>query len=59
SGRTLRPELFQGLERWSQLSGMPGGVLVHAGSQRQERSNGISVLPWNATGEALDTRTAN
>ena len=56
---TLGPLAIDFSAQQAQLSGMPGGVLVHAGSQRQERSNGISVLPWNAAGEALDTRTAN
>jgi predicted AAA+ superfamily ATPase len=57
SGRTVQPELFRGLEQWSALSGTRGGILVHAGDQHQQRSNGVRVLPWNAAGDALHSST--
>lgn len=53
SGRTVQPDLFRGLEQWSELSGTTGGVLIHAGDQHQLRSSGVQVLPWNAVHEAL------
>lgn len=53
SGRTVHPDFFNGLAYWSMLSGDPGGVLVYGGDDRQVRSNGIRVLPWNGLFEAI------
>lgn len=53
SGRTVHAELFSGLASWSKLSAAPGGILIHAGEQRQLRSNGFQVLPWHAVQEVL------
>lgn len=53
SGRTIHPEFFSELEYWTKLSGEPGSVLIHAGDARQERSNGVRVLPWNGLFEAI------
>jgi len=55
SGRTVQPDLFSGLAHWSTLSNTPGGVLIHAGEQRQLRSDGVQVLPWHAALEALES----
>jgi predicted AAA+ superfamily ATPase len=56
SSRTVQPDLFSGLAHWSRLSGTPGGILIHAGEQRQLRSNGLHVLPWNAVQEVLGSK---
>jgi predicted AAA+ superfamily ATPase len=53
SGRTIQPEFFAELEYWTKLSGETGSVLIHAGNARQERSNGVRVLPWNGLFEAI------
>jgi predicted AAA+ superfamily ATPase len=53
SGRTIQGEFFGGLEYWTKLSGGTAGVLIHSGDARQERSNGIKVLPWNGLFEAV------
>lgn len=53
SGRTIQGEFFGGLEYWTKLSGGTAGVLIHSGDARQERSNGMKVLPWNGLYEAV------
>lgn len=53
SGRTVQGEFFGGLEYWTKLSGGTAGVLIHSGDARQERSNGIKVLPWSGLFEAV------
>jgi predicted AAA+ superfamily ATPase len=53
SGRTIQPEFFAELEYWTKLSGETGSVLIHGGDARQERSNGVRVLPWNGLFEAI------
>jgi predicted AAA+ superfamily ATPase len=55
SGRTIQAEFLGGLEYWTKLSGEMSGMLIHAGDARQERSNGIRVLPWNGLFEAIGT----
>ncbi len=46
SGRTITPEYFKNLLFWQSISGQNRGAVVYAGEMKQERSNGISVLPW-------------
>jgi uncharacterized protein len=55
SGRTIQPEFFSGLEYWAKLSGTTSGVLIHGGDARQQRSNGMQVLPWNALFDVIAT----
>jgi len=53
SGRTIQTDFFSALGQWNQMTGNTGGILVYGGDQSQQRSNGISVLPWDAAHEAL------
>ncbi len=53
SGQTVRPEFLSGLEYWMSLSGEDQGWLVHGGDADQQRSSGITVLPWNGLYEAI------
>ena len=53
SGHTVQPEFFAGLEYWTKLTGDPGGIVIHGGDARQQRSNGVTVLPWNDLYEAI------
>ncbi len=46
SGRTITPEYFKNLLFLQSISGQNHGAVVYAGEMKQERSNGISVLPW-------------
>jgi predicted AAA+ superfamily ATPase len=46
SGKTITPEYFKNLLFWQSISGQNHGAVVYAGEMKQERSNGISVLPW-------------
>lgn len=58
SGRTIQADHFTGLYHWARLSGQAGGTLIHAGTQLQQRSNGVQVLPWNAIPLALPSPSA-
>jgi len=46
SGSTIQPAFFKGISYWEKLSGVQGGAVIYGGDGRQERSNGITVVPW-------------
>jgi predicted AAA+ superfamily ATPase len=46
AGKTINGEFFKSLLYWNKLSGEEKGYIVYAGSQEEERSNGISVMNW-------------
>ena len=47
SGQTITDGLLKGLLRWQKISGLAGGTLIYAGDQRQDRSNGLRIIPWH------------
>jgi hypothetical protein len=47
SGQTITDVLLRGLLRWQKISGLAGGTLIYAGDQRQDRSNGLRIIPWH------------
>ena len=51
SGKTITSEYFKALEYWQQISETTQGAVIYAGDERQNRSNGITILPWNNTAE--------
>lgn len=46
SGQTITDEYFKSLNRWLKISGIDEGYVIYAGNQIQNRSNGITVLPY-------------
>jgi predicted AAA+ superfamily ATPase len=48
AGETISTDFFSGLEYFSKLhSAVNSKILIYGGKQKQERSNGIVVQPWN------------
>lgn len=48
SGETISNDFFSGLEYFSKVhSTVQHKTLIYAGKQKQERSNGISIQPWD------------
>jgi predicted AAA+ superfamily ATPase len=50
AGKTINQDFFKNLLYWARLSKMSKGYLIYAGSQEQERSNGIEVINWKSIG---------
>ena len=46
SGQTIIPDFFKGIQFWQKMSGMEKGYVVYGGNLVQQRSSGISVLPY-------------
>ena len=46
SGQTITDEYFKSLTTWLKISGIDTGYVIYAGNQIQNRSNGITVLPY-------------
>jgi predicted AAA+ superfamily ATPase len=46
SGQTITAEFFKGLQFWIKLTEAGRGYVIYAGEMVQERSNGITVLPY-------------
>ncbi|TDE12152.1 ATP-binding protein [Dyadobacter psychrotolerans] len=46
AGKTINSEFFKSLIYWNKLSGQKSGLIVYAGDQEEERSNGINVMNW-------------
>lgn len=46
AGKTINTEFFKSLNYWNKLSGQTAGLIVYAGDQEEDRSNGISVRNW-------------
>lgn len=46
SGQTITDEYFKSLTTWLKISGIDAGYVIYAGNQIQNRSNGITVLPY-------------
>jgi predicted AAA+ superfamily ATPase len=47
SGKTITSDYFKGLEFWHKISGQKEGAVIYGGNQRQKRSDGFEVFPWN------------
>ncbi|PKP02224.1 MAG: AAA family ATPase [Bacteroidetes bacterium HGW-Bacteroidetes-6] len=52
SGQTIASDYFKGIHFWHKLTQSEGGFIIYGGDSRQERSNGIKVLPFNQMKEA-------
>ncbi len=48
SGKTVNTEFFKNIDYWSKLSGSNRSILLYAGDQSQERSNGKEILNWKS-----------
>lgn len=46
SGKTIHAEFFKNINYWTKLSGSEKSVLLYAGEQSQQRSDGKKVLNW-------------
>ncbi|WP_439582327.1 ATP-binding protein [Dyadobacter bucti] len=46
AGKTINTEFFKSLIYWNKLSESEKGIIAYAGSQEEDRSNGISVQNW-------------
>ncbi|NHB68946.1 ATP-binding protein [Perlabentimonas gracilis] len=46
AGSTINENFFKGIEFWKKLTGSNRGIVVFAGDTKQERSSGISIVPW-------------
>ena len=47
SGKTISEDFFKGLKYWEKLTGEKEAYLVYDGTVKQNRSDGITVLPLN------------
>ena len=47
SGQTITNEFFKGIKYWQKLTQTDGGYVVYAGNTTQNRSNQVTVLPYN------------
>ncbi|MFC2089634.1 ATP-binding protein [Bacteroidota bacterium] len=45
SGKTISEDFFKGLKYWGKLTGEKNGFLIYDGTEKQSRSDGITVLP--------------
>ena len=50
SGRTITSDFFKNLIFWQSVSGTAEGAVIYGGDSAQERSNGITVVPWQKLG---------
>lgn len=48
SGKTIRNDYFKNLNYWMKLSGSKKAVVLYAGEQIQQRSDGKEILPWRS-----------
>lgn len=46
SGQTVTNEYFKGILFWNKITQTEGGYVVYAGEMMQNRSNGITVVPF-------------
>jgi len=46
AGKTINSEFFKSLTYWNKLSAEQSAFIVYAGTQEEDRSNGISVINW-------------
>jgi len=46
SGQTVTQEYFRNLMFWQSMTGDTPATVVYAGATRQQRSNGVEVIPW-------------
>ena len=47
SGKTVTSDYFKNFEFWNKITGHSEGTIIYGGDQKQQRSNGITVMPWN------------
>lgn len=55
AGQTIIPDFFKGLSFFEKLTGRAGGAVVYAGKTPQQRSDGVSVVPWSNAGHGFTT----
>lgn len=55
SGQTITSAYFKGLKYWNKLAGTNDGFIIYAGEERQKRSSGMDVIPWDDTGSLAST----
>ena len=48
SGQTVNNDFFKGILYWNKMAQTEGGILIYGGNMLQKRSNGISLVPFNA-----------
>ncbi|MCC5934888.1 MAG: ATP-binding protein [Balneolales bacterium] len=53
SGMTVQPSFFKNIRYWQNLTDTPRSLLIYAGSQRQSRSDGTLVSPWQELSSGL------
>jgi hypothetical protein len=47
SEQTVSSDFFKGIQYWNKLSQTKGGYIIYGGTEKQERSNRIGVIPFN------------
>ncbi|MCF6360879.1 MAG: ATP-binding protein [Cyclobacteriaceae bacterium] len=48
SGMTISSDYFKNLRYWNKISNVKSSIVLYAGNQKQNRSDGISVLNWRS-----------
>lgn len=48
SGKTIVSDFFSNFKFWQKITGNEAGTVIYGGEQTQNRSNGLSVVPWNS-----------
>ncbi|MCZ4222850.1 ATP-binding protein [Pedobacter sp. SJ11] len=49
AGKTINNDYFKGITFWNKLTNSTGGQIIYAGSEKQLRSNNITISSWNNT----------
>lgn len=53
SGQTVTTDYFKGILFWNKISKTEGGYVVYGGDMKQNRSNGITVVPFRDFNEGV------
>lgn len=51
SGQTIQSEWMKGIKYWQKLTGQTGGLILHGGTDNQQRSEGIHIFSWKTVTE--------
>ncbi|WP_240644852.1 ATP-binding protein [Cyclonatronum proteinivorum] len=56
AGMTVQPAFFRNIRYWQKLTDTPQAYIIYGGTQRQQRSDGARVIPWDQLTEILQAQ---
>ncbi len=59
SGKTITTDYFKGLKYWAKITNQSNGLIIYGGDEKQERSDGITVVSWKELRDQLQKRFKN